>query len=60
MIHLVPAKDKRVREPNSGKLIGPEGIRIEAINTYWFRRLQDGDVVEKSAAKKEKVKEGDK
>lgn len=61
MIHLVPAPEKRVRDPKTKKVLGPEGIKIEVMDTYWFRRLRDGEVVDVSAkpAKKEK-KEGDK
>ena len=48
MIHLVPVENKRVRDPKTKKLLTDSGIKLEILDTYWFRRLKDGDVVEKS------------
>lgn len=58
MIHLIPKDGSRVRDPQTKKIIGPEGVKISAMNTFWFRRLKDEEVVEapqeKSQSKKEK------
>ena len=45
MIHLKPAPGKRVRDPQSKKVLEEKGIKVDAIDTYWFRRIEDGDVV---------------
>lgn len=50
MIHLVVCPGRRVRDPKTKKLVGPQGVKIEEISTYWFRRLQDGDVKIASSA----------
>lgn len=50
MIHLVPVKGKRVRHPDTKKVIGDEGVHVESITTYWHRRLQDGSMVEQKQA----------
>lgn len=40
-----PAPGKRVRDPQSRQHIPAEGMEVSATDTYWVRRLQDGDVV---------------
>lgn len=60
MIRLVPQNGARVRDPKSKLIVGPEGVEIQKINTFWFRRIQDGsmvEAVEKPAAKISKIKE---
>lgn len=49
-------ESKRVRDPKSGALLTKDGIKIESMDSYWFRREQDGDVVieEVKAAKGDK------
>jgi hypothetical protein len=47
-----PAPGKRVRDPHSKQHIPETGVEISSTDTYWARRLADGDVVEvKPAAK---------
>lgn len=41
---LQPAPGRRVRKPD-GALLATAGERVE-VDTYWTRRLLDGDVVE--------------
>lgn len=52
MIHLVPKNGARVRDPISKKILGADGVKIPAMSTFWFRRLQDEEVME---APQEKV-----
>lgn len=44
---LKPAGEAKVRRPDNRKHLKPEGEAVE-MNTYWTRRLADGDVVEVS------------
>jgi hypothetical protein len=46
-IFLKPAPDKVVRKPVGGHLL-PEGEWVNQ-ESYWLRRLNDGDVVEADA-----------
>ena len=46
MIHLIPAQGARVRDPQTKKIVGSDGVKISAINTFWFRRLRDGEMIE--------------
>tara|TARA_B100000686_G_scaffold348019_1_gene438075 strand:+ start:1101 stop:1289 length:189 start_codon:yes stop_codon:yes gene_type:complete len=41
--HITPAKDKIVIDPLTNQPLPPEGKEV-ALNTYWRRRLKDGDV----------------
>jgi hypothetical protein len=62
MIHLIPKNGARVRDPATKKIVGPEGIRVEKICTFWFRRIKDGCICEAPAAKiqsESKVKKGE-
>lgn len=43
----------KVRKPD-GSPLAPEGEAVE-INSYWLRRLEDGDVAEAKPAKTPKV-----
>lgn len=43
MILVTPAPDRRVRKPD-GQLLAADGERVEP-NSYWQRRIADGDVV---------------
>jgi hypothetical protein len=47
MIEVRPAQGRRVRDPEGG-VLPPEGARVPE-NTFWLRRIQDGDVVLVSA-----------
>ena len=42
---LIPAPGRVVRSPGTGLPLPSEGADVE-FNTYWQRRLNDGDVVE--------------
>lgn len=48
--HLTPAPGLVVRDPATGKALPPEGAMVP-INSYWRRRLADGDVTAAPAAK---------
>jgi len=42
-----PKNDKIiVREPATGKIIPSAGIEVPDFDSYWLRRLRDGDVVQ--------------
>ncbi len=49
-------ESKRVRDPKTQALLSMSGIKIEEMDSYWFRREEDGDVVieEVKAVKGEK------
>lgn len=40
----------KIRDPHSKLPIPAEGIEVSETDTYWARRLADGDVVEVTAA----------
>lgn len=40
-----PAPGKKVRHPESKLHLPEEGIEVSSSDTYWARRLLDGDVV---------------
>lgn len=42
-IHVVPKPGLNVRDPENGHPLPPEGAD-KPRNSYWLRRLQDGDV----------------
>lgn len=47
-IYIVPAPGALVRDPVSKEQV-PEAGRLVPRNTYWLRRLRDGDVSEGKA-----------
>jgi len=59
MIRAVPAPDRRVRHPDDGHVLPPEGEDV-ADSSFWRRRELDGDVVieaaEEAPAKESSVK----
>lgn len=40
-----PAEGRAVRDPRSYALLPPEGREVNERDTFWARRLRDGDVV---------------
>ena len=60
MIHLIPKDGARVRDPLSKKILDANGIKIPKLDTFWFRRLQDGEVIEAPQAKAETESKKDK
>lgn len=53
---LKPANDKlKVRRPDTGEYLPAAGASVE-LNTYWRRRLRDGDVVKASAPRQTAAK----
>jgi hypothetical protein len=52
-----PAPDRKVRDPVTKRHLPEEGKDVPE-NTYWLRRLAEGDVVKpKQLAESEKAKE---
>lgn len=45
---LKPAEGRQVRDPEMRDLLPAEGREVTR-NTYWLRRLRDGDVIEMTA-----------
>ena len=45
-MRIVTAPDRRVRDPETRRVIGPEGLTIDPTNLHWSRLLACGDVVE--------------
>lgn len=54
-IFVTPKEGVKVPNPQSGRAIDPKGEIVEK-NTYWARRIKDGDVVA-TEVKAEKLKE---
>ena len=48
-MRIVTAPDRRVRDPETRRVIGPEGLTIDPTNLHWSRLLACGDVVEAPA-----------
>ena len=53
MLKVIPKPGAHVRDPETKKLLGPEGIKIELMNTYWHRRVKDGTVTVEEIKKKQ-------
>lgn len=51
MIRLVPKNGARVRDPKSKMIVGSEGIELAKLDTFWFKRVQDGSMCEAPQAK---------
>ena len=43
---VMPAPGLKVRDPKTKRHIPDEGIEVPDTDTFWNRRLADGDVVE--------------
>ena len=43
---IMPAPDRLVRDPETRRPVGEEGLTIDPTNLYWARVIADGDVVE--------------
>lgn len=48
--HLTPKRGLVVRDPLTGLQLPAEGAEV-SMTPYWLRRMADGDVHEKAAAK---------
>ena len=44
MYLVKPKNGKKVRDPKTYKHVPEKGLKIEKIDTFWFRRERDGDV----------------
>lgn len=58
-IFLKPAEGRQVRDPATKEPLPAEGD-FKPRNSYWLRRIKDGDVVMASPVKKKAEKGGDK
>lgn len=45
---IKPTQGRKVRDPQSRRHIPETGIEVPETDTYWHRRLLDGDVVKAS------------
>lgn len=52
-MYVKPAANRRVLDPQSHQPLTAEGAEVPR-NTYWMRRLQDGDVTEATKPKTRK------
>lgn len=57
-VFLKPNEGIKVRDPHTGNYLPEDGAEVE-LNTYWQRRLNDGDIVEVKPEKKTKSKDND-
>lgn len=48
-VYLIPSPGLRVVNPATGQPLPAEGAEVER-DTYWIRRLNDGDVAQSLAA----------
>jgi len=55
-IHVIPAPGLKVRDPEQGDHLPADG-RTVPDNSYWRRRLNDGDVTTQAAKATAKPKE---
>lgn len=55
-IYVVPATGLTVINPANGQPLPPEGAEVVR-DTYWIRRIDDGDVSVGAAPKKSRTKE---
>ena len=53
---IKPAKGLLIRDPQTREQLPAEGKEV-VMNTYWMRRINDGDVVIAKAPKKSKKKD---
>lgn len=53
MLHVKPAAVRLVRHPETGEILPVEGMAVPR-NTYWLRRVKDGDVLECTPPKAKK------
>jgi hypothetical protein len=51
---VMPAPGLKVRDPRTKRTIPDEGIEVPDTDSFWLRRLADGDVVEFIPAEKAK------
>jgi hypothetical protein len=51
-IFVVPRHGVRVRHPDTGKVLAPEGEAVER-GSYWLRRAKDGDVTIQSEGRQD-------
>ncbi len=50
--HVVPAPDRLVRDPARKWAVMPaEGWEVNTVESYWLRRLRDGDVTVRRPAR---------
>ncbi len=56
-MYVKPAPGLKIRDPQSRLHIPETGIEVLDTDTYWARRLQDGDVVKAAPAPTAKVME---
>ena len=46
VLHIAPTKDRQVRKPDGAALpTAGENVNVDADQSYWLRRLNDGDIV---------------
>ncbi len=43
---IMPVPGRLVRDPETRRAVGEEGLTIDPTNLYWARVVADGDVVE--------------
>lgn len=57
MTRLVPRAGMIILDPVTKKRLPPEGEEVE-LNSYWIRRMSDGDVAEPRRPKKPRPNKG--
>lgn len=45
-MRIVPAPDRLIRDPETCRQVGAEGLTINPTDSYWHRLILDEDVVE--------------
>lgn len=45
-MRIMPVPDRLVRDPETRREVGEEGLTVDPTNLYWARMIADGDVVE--------------
>lgn len=54
MLRIIPKDGLKVMNPDTLRRVPKDGIVIRNMNTYWNRRLKDGDIKVEDLSKKKK------
>lgn len=57
MLRIIPKEGLKVISPDTLKRVPKEGIVIRKMNTFWNRRLNDGDIKAEDLSKKKNSKQ---
>ncbi|RLA58276.1 MAG: hypothetical protein DRQ78_12300 [Epsilonproteobacteria bacterium] len=56
MIKIIPKDGLKVINPETLRRVSKDGVVVRKLNTFWKRRLEDGDITVEDLSKKSKSK----